>query len=271
VATGGFFSKALFVLSLFREYLANYLKTKLAYRADFWAEVISDLMFNAANLIFIFVVFRHTAALGDWSEAEILFVYGYYMIPYGIFSCFFSFWDFSERYIVKGEMDRVLTRPAHSYVQIMLENVDPSQLVGSVVGFVIMASAWASLGLRLDWYDPLVLLVMVAGSVMVYAGIYAVLSAASFFTDSPLGLTPLMFNIQNYGRYPVEIYNRIIRFILTWLLPFAFVGVYPASFFLERHQNFAMAWLTPVVGTVVMFVGLKIWNFGVRRYRGAGS
>lgn len=271
MATGGFFSKALFVLSLFREYLANYLKTKLAYRADFWAEVISDLMFNAANLIFIFVVFRHTAALGDWSEAEILFVYGYYMIPYGIFSCFFSFWDFSERYIVKGEMDRVLTRPAHSYVQIMLENVDPSQLVGSVVGFVIMASAWASLGLRLDWYDPLVLLVMVAGSVMVYAGIYAVLSAASFFTDSPLGLTPLMFNIQNYGRYPVEIYNRIIRFILTWLLPFAFVGVYPASFFLERHQNFAMAWLTPVVGTVVMFVGLKIWNFGVRRYRGAGS
>ena len=271
MATGGFFSKALFVLSLFREYLANYLKTKLAYRADFWAEVISDLMFNAANLIFIFVVFRHTAALGDWSEAEILFVYGYYMIPYGIFSCFFSFWDFSERYIVKGEMDRVLTRPAHSYVQIMLENVDPSQLVGSVVGFVIMASAWASLGLRLDWYDPLVLLVMVAGSVMVYAGIYAVLSAVSFFTDSPLGLTPLMFNIQNYGRYPVEIYNRIIRFILTWLLPFAFVGVYPGSFFLERHQNFAMAWLTPVVGTVVMFVGLKIWNFGVRRYRGAGS
>ena len=271
MAAGGFFSKVSFVLSLFREYLANYLKTKLAYRADFWAEVISDLMFNAANLVFIFVVFRHTAALGDWSEAEILFVYGYYMIPYGIFSCFFSLWDFSERYIVRGEMDRVLTRPANSFVQVMLENVDPSQLAGSVVGFVILVSAWASLGLPVDWYDPLVLIVMVIGSVMVYAGIYAALSAVSFFTDSPIGITPLLWNIQNYGRYPVEIYNRAIRFFLTWVLPFAFVGVYPASFFLERHQNLGMAWLTPVVGAAVMFAGLKIWNFGVRRYRGAGS
>ncbi|MGR5875816.1 ABC-2 family transporter protein [Bacillus pacificus] len=47
---------------------------------------------------------------------------------------------------------------------------------------------------------------------------------------------PLMYNIGNYGRYPVNIYNRVIRFILTFVLPFAFVGVYPAAYFFKENR-----------------------------------
>ncbi|KIL37399.1 ABC transporter permease [Cohnella kolymensis] len=260
-----------FTLSLFREYMANYLKVKLTYRADFWVEVVSDLLFSAVNLIFIFVVFQHTNSLGDWNQAEVIFVYGYFMIPSAIFGTFFNLWNFSDRYIVKGEMDRVLTRPAHSLAQVMLENVDPPSLIGAFVGLAIMGSAWSTLGLPFSWYDPLVLVVMVIGSVLIYAGIYTALAAISFYSDAPTGIVPLMFNIQNYGRYPIQIYNKGIRFLLTWLLPFAFVGVYPASFFLERHKDLVMSLLTPVVGIVVAGIGLLFWNHGVRRYRGAGS
>lgn len=264
--------KMLFSLALFKEYLGNYMKTKLTYRSDFWVEVFSDLMFSATNLIFIFVVFTHTSALGDWSEAEVVFVYGYFMVPYGIFGAFCNLWNFGERYIAKGEMDRILTRPAGSLAQVMLENVDPPSLLGSVIGMCIMGAAWSQLGLPLHWYDPLVLIVMTLGSVLVYMGLYTALAAISFYTDAPTGITPLLFNIQNYGRYPVQIYNKIIRFVLTWLLPFAFVGVYPASFFLGRHHHDpAMAWLTPVMGVVCWTLGLLVWSRGVKRYRGAGS
>ncbi|MBB6731262.1 ABC transporter permease [Cohnella zeiphila] len=258
-------------MSLFREYIGNYIKTKLTYRADFWVEVISDLMFSAMNLIFIFVVFRQTPALGDWSEAEVVFVYGYFMIPYGIFSTFSNLWNFSDRYITKGEMDRILTRPAGSLTQVMLENVDPPSLIGSLVGIGIMIAAWLRLDLPFHWYDPLVLIVMALGSTLVYVGLYTALAAISFFSDAPTGIVPLIYNIQNYGRYPIQIYNRTIRFLLTWLLPFAFVGVYPASFFLVGHGGRAMAWLTPVVGAIVLALGLWVWRSGVKRYRGAGS
>lgn len=260
-----------FTLSLFREYIANYLKTKLAYRADFWVEVASDLLFSAVNLVFIFVVFLHTPDLKGWTEAEVVFVYGYFMLAFGVFSTFFNLWNFSERYIVKGEMDRVLTRPAHSLVQIMLENVDPPSMVGGLVGLAIMGSSWATLGLPFDWYDPLMLLVMVIGSVLIYGGLYTSLAAISFYSDAPTGIVPLMFNIQNYGRYPIQIFNRGIRFLLSWVLPFAFVGVYPASFFLDAHQDLTMSLLTPVVGIIFATIGLAIWNRGIRKYRGAGS
>ncbi|WP_342554151.1 ABC-2 family transporter protein [Paenibacillus sp. FSL R7-0652] len=261
----------MYYIGLIWEYLKNYMKTRLTYRADFWVEIISDLLFQATNLIFIFVVFRHTDNLGGWSEAEVLFVYGYFMVPYGIFSCFINLWGFSERYIVKGEMDRILTRPAHNLFQILLENVDPPSLVGSFIGLIIMISSGAEMGLVLEWWHIPALIILAISSVLIYAGIYTTLTSLSFYSDAPTGILPLMYNIQGYGRYPVTIYNRAIQVLLTWIIPFAFVGIYPAALFLDRAEMHRMALLTPVMGLVFAAIGLTLWNFGVKRYRGAGS
>ncbi|MBD2848343.1 ABC-2 family transporter protein [Paenibacillus sp. IB182496] len=263
----------MFYGSLFWEYLKNYAKTRLTYRADFWIEVLSDLLFQGLNLIFILVVFAHTDSLGGWSQAEVVFVYGYFMIPYGIHGCFFDLWGFSERYIVKGEMDRILTRPAHNLFQVLLENMNPPSLIGSAAGLVIMAVSWLQLDLAVQALDLLMLAVLTLGSTLVYFGLYTALTAIAFYTDAPTGILPLLYNIQNYGRYPVGIYNRTIRFLLTWIIPFAFVGVYPASYFLDRPEEGAasLALLTPLIGLAFAAAGLLIWNHGVKRYRGAGS
>lgn len=260
-------------ISLMLEYLKNYVKSRMTYRADFWIEVLSDMLFQGINLVVILIMFQHTPLLGGWSEAEVIFVYGFFMVPYGIFSTFFSIWNFGERYIVKGEMDRVLTRPAHSLYQVLLENIDPPSLIGSLVGVIIMAVCWSDMGLTLELLDILVFIVLVLGAVFIYGGIYTALSALSFYSDSPTGIVPLMYNIQSYGRYPVNIYNKIIRFVLTWLLPFAFVGTIPASYFLAPKEDniSSLALLTPVMGIIVFAIGLTVWNHGVKRYRGAGS
>jgi ABC-2 type transport system permease protein len=261
----------MYYAGLFWDYFKNYMKTRLTYRADFWVEVLSDLLFQGVNLFFILVVFLHTNSLGGWSEAEILFIYGFFMIPYGVFNCFLNLWGFTERYIVKGELDRVLTRPAHNLVQLVLENMDPASLVGSLAGTIIMGYAWTQLDLTLSWYDPFVFLLLVFGSCLVYAGVYIILTAISFFIDAPTGILPLVWNLQNYGRYPVRIYNRVIAAILTWVLPFAFVGFYPAAYFLNKAEWGKMALLTPVVGLGFFTVSILFWNFGIKRYRGAGS
>lgn len=261
----------MFYLTLVVEYVKNYMKTRLTYRSDFWIEVLSDLLFNGLNLFFILVVFQQTPLLGDWNREEILFIYGYFMIPYGLFITFFGLWGFSERYIVKGEMDRILTRPAYNLGQLMLENLSPSSLFSALAGAIVMGYSWASLDLPFHWYDPLMLILLVVSSMMIYAGVYISITALAFFSDAPTGILPLLWNIQNYGRYPVTIYNKLLRGILTWVLPFAFVGFYPSAFFLDRDNWLGFALLTPAVGIVFFIIGMIVWNTGVKRYRGAGS
>ena len=247
------------------------MKTKLTYRSDLWIEIVSDLLFQGLNLLFILIVFQHTDLLGDWTRDEMIFIYGYFMVPYGLFTAFFNMWNFTERYIIKGEMDRVLTRPAHNLFQLVLENIDPSSLFGAFTGVLIMIYASFQMDLSWSWYDPLMLLLLVISSVLVYFGVYVSLIAIGFFTDSQTGILPLVWNLQNYGRYPVDIYNRVIRFSLTWLLPFAFVGVHPASYFLEKGEWQFYTLMTPIVGIIFFLLALWIWRAGVNRYRGAGS
>jgi ABC-2 type transport system permease protein len=236
-----------------------------------WIEIVSDLLFQGLNLLFILIVFQHTDLLGDWTRDEMIFIYGYFMVPYGLFTAFFNMWNFTERYIIKGEMDRVLTRPAHNLFQLVLENIDPSSLFGAFSGVIIMIYASFQMDLSWSWYDPLILLVLVLSSVLVYFGVYVSLIAIGFFTDSQTGILPLVWNLQNYGRYPVDIYNRLIRFSLTWLLPFAFVGVHPASYFLKKGDWQFYTLMTPVVALTFFLIALWIWRAGVNRYRGAGS
>ena len=78
---------------------------------------------------------------------------------------FFNIWNFSERYIVKGEMDRILTRPAYNLYQVLLENIDPPSLFGSLVGAIIMALSWSKLGLPFELWMRLMLVVFTIGAV----------------------------------------------------------------------------------------------------------
>lgn len=256
---------------IFLQYASQYLKIKLAYRTDILVGFLSDIMFQAVNLIFIIVVFAHTTFLGGWSRDEIIFIYGFFLVPYAIFDAFFNIWDFNDRYIVKGEMDRILTRPVHSLFQIILERMELESLLGVITGLIVMVYAAIQLKLTFHWYDVLILMMMIVGGALVYAGIFIALASIGFWSDAKTDIMPMMYNIGNYGRYPVDIYNKVIRYILTFILPFAFVGVYPAAYFLGKTEWYRYAFLTPVVGLIVFITAVVIWNVGVKKYRGAGN
>ncbi|WP_053363199.1 ABC-2 family transporter protein [Bacillus sp. FJAT-27251] len=261
----------MFYISIFFQYASQYLKTRLAYRVDTLIEILSDLLFQAVNLVFILVVFGLTSQLGGWNREEIIFIYGFFLVPYALFSSFFNIWDFNERYIVKGEMDRVLTRPVHSLFQIIMERMELESLFGVITGLVVMGYAGENLGLAFAWYDVFLFIAMVVGGALIYAGIFISIATIGFWSDSRTDIMPMMYNISNYGRYPVNIYHKIIRFVLTWILPFAFVGVYPAAYFLNKQEWFGYAFFTPVMGLIFFSIAVFLWNAGVKRYRGAGN
>ncbi|RIV13078.1 ABC transporter permease [Priestia flexa] len=261
----------MFYFSMFFQYISQYIKTRLQYRADMVVEVVSDLLFQAVNLIFILVVFGHTQFLNGWSREEIIFIYGFFLVPFAVFSSFFNIWDFNERYIVKGEMDRILTRPIHSLFQVILERMELESLFGAITGVAVMIYAGSILDLLFAWYDFFIFVLFVLGGALVYAGIFIALASIGFWSDARTSIMPTMYNIGNYGRYPVDIYNNVIRYVLTWILPFAFVGVYPAAYFLGREEWYGYAFLTPVMGVIFFTLAIVLWNVGVKRYRGAGN
>lgn len=265
---------AVYYLSLLGAYAAQYIKSRLAYRVDFAAAVLMEMLQQLLLLVTVFVVFRHVPALKGWTRDELLFIYGYFLIPWGLFSAMAGkLWYFGEHFVVKGELDRLLTRPAPNLFQLLLEGLELESLIGVVNGTALLVTAGRWAGVEWRWWDGPLLLAGLAGSVLVYLGIYVGANAVALFTDSKTQLPAMVFNINHhYGRYPVNFYNRPLRFIMTCVLPFAFVGVYPSAYFLRREAGWLLwALLTPLAGALSFAAACGLWRAGLRRYCGAGS
>jgi len=262
----------LYYPSLALHYLAMEVKCRLAYRADFWAGLISDLFHHASTLVVLLVLFSHIPHIKGWNREEMLFIYGYFLLPFSLFlTTSANYWEFSDRYVVKGELDRLLIRPLPVLFQLMLEEIELEAFFGFPVGVALMAYSASRLGLAWGALDFLALGILVLAGTLLYHGVFLLLASLAFWAEGKTGLMPLVWNLNAYGRYPIEIYRGGLRFLLTWVLPLAFVGFIPAASFLRPRDWAPLAALTLPVSLAFFGLGLLGWRAGLRRYRGTGS
>ena len=67
------------------------------------------------------MVFRHTENIEGWNFYQILLLYGVTRIPIGIAGyCFDGLYDIGPKYIKNGDFDKILLRPVHPLISIMV-------------------------------------------------------------------------------------------------------------------------------------------------------
>src|SRR5215831_349556 len=138
---------------LFLLYFGQYAKARLEYRADFFSSVFASFLGTAAAFGFLLIVFSRVPAVRGWSFAEMVFLYGFSLIPLGLFNVLsWNLYLFADRYLIEGRFDRVLLRPVSSVFQILFESFRLESIQESVTG--IVAIVWASRRLGLS-FGPL--------------------------------------------------------------------------------------------------------------------
>lgn len=259
-------------LSIVGAYVSMLAKARLSYRADFFVQVGSDLLLQAVDIAFLAVVFTRVRALAGWTFDEALFIYGFFLIPFALFNASFAaLSDLGGRYVVGGELDRVLTRPLGALLQVVLELLRPQALNGVLLGAAVMAIASSRLGLTWDAPTAALVLAGILGAWLVYGGVWVAVASVSFWTqERGSGLFPVVYNTINFSRYPLTVYPAAVRFLLTFVLPYGFIAFYPAAGVL-RGEYVSVAWFALPVGLVTFGVGLWVWGRGLARYEGSGS
>jgi ABC-2 type transport system permease protein len=253
-------------------YAAQMVKTRLQYRGDFLVGSLASLLSQASGLAVVGIIFANVQVLADWTRAEVFFVYGFAILAQALFEAVADgFYWFSDRYVIRGEFDRVLLRPLNPLFQVLLENFNLEWIPDAALGGTILATAWGSLGLPFGPLDAALLALMLAGSLLVFLGIFLALAATAFWAEDRVGILPPVYNLMAFGRYPLTIYGRGIRALLSWVLPFGFIAFYPSTGFLGRGDFRAFFWGTPAAGLVSFGLGYLLWRAGIRRYTGTGS
>ena len=259
-------------VGIFGAYFAQFVKMRLAYRMDFFVDTFGVLASIAIQLAVLTTLFGKVSALQGWSFEQVLFIYGFSLIPLGLFNIIsVNLYQFSDRYIIQGKFDRVLLRPVDSLAQVLCESFNVSGLNEILLGTGIVIWSSLKLGLVMGPLDIVAILVMAPTAALVYLGVFLAITSVSFWLEDKMGIAPPVYNVIRFARYPLDIYSLPIRVLLTFVLPFAWVAFYPASWFIGEGNLKIVAALTPLVGLVVFSGAVLIWRRGVRNYTSTGS
>jgi ABC-2 type transport system permease protein len=264
------------VLAVYGQYWRINLLTMLEYRANFFLWFGFTIVYHATAIGALWVTLHQFPSMNGWDFKQMAILYGLWMLGHAFHNTFFFTVGDVPAMIREGRFDRFLVRPLDPLYQAMTtpQQIWPDELILAII-FFSFATAYA--GLRVDAeYVLFVVLVMIGGALIDF-GIQLTIAALSFWVIRIEALRWAAMSLeQDFTRYPLSIYTRGVRVALAFIVPFAFMNYFPATFLLHKQDGALglspqVGLLTPLVGLVWFGVGYLIWRAGLNRYQGTGS
>lgn len=260
------------MLKMHRIFIAQDLKKMMEYKIDFLTGAFSFLLSQAINIAFLWIIFSQIPQLKGWTYDEIIFIYGFSLLPKAIDHLFCdNLWMIGYSIVAKGEFDKYLTRPINPLFTVIVERFQVDALGELVVGIVLIASVIGKVSIQWSVLNVLLFLLVLPFATLIYTGIKTITAAIAFWTKRSGQITHVVYAVNDFAKYPTTIYNNFIKTVITYIIPFAFTAFYPASYFLTGENLLFNIGLTVVMSIILMTISVLVWNKGVTAYESAGS
>ena len=131
------------------------------------------------------------------------------MVSYGLFGCVsWNIYEFGDRYIIQGRFDRVLLRPASTYLQVVFESFRIPALSESLIGGGIVAWSLHRLDVALSAVDLLFGAGTILSGAVIFTAVFSSIASLSFHFEDRVGVAPPVFNMIAFGRYRRASFRR---------------------------------------------------------------
>ncbi len=223
----------------------------MEYRVNFLIGASSTIFLQAASLLTIWVVMQQVPDLNGWSYDEILLVYGLITLARSISHMFAdNLWTVGREYIREGGFDRFLVRPIDPLFHLLADRFCHDGIGNFLVGAGLVIKSTLALGI--DWtpLKALCLLLAVVSGGAIFIALKLITAVSAFWILDSVPVTRVVFEMHEFAKYPLTMYNRSINIFLTWSIPFGFASFYPASYILDRDVGVAcsrgVGWVLPL-------------------------
>ncbi len=260
-----------FYLRIYGKILAQDLKSKMSYRADFIISTIGMICTNIAGFISFWILFSRFPSINGWGYYEILFLYGFSLVSLTPVQCFFdNNWSLRQ-YVYSGDFIKYCFRPINLFFYFQSEVFDVKGLGQLAFGLGTLIFAWVKLGLGFSVLMILKMIVFLLTASLIMIALQNAAAATCFWIQNSFYVLDLVMRFKDYAKYPVTIFNSVFRFIFTFVIPIAFIAYYPSLVILRPDAVPVLSWISPVIGLVFFWLSYRFWMFGALKYSGTGS
>ena len=264
------------MLATYYQYWRINLLTMVEYRANFFMWFGFTIVYHGTALGALWVTLHVFPSMNGWDFREMAFLYAVWMLAHEFHNTFFFTIVNVPEYVREGRFDRFLVRPQDTLFQALTvpSQIFPDGLLLAIVYFII---AVRFSGVHAGLAFALLVPPIIVGGALIDLGISLVVATLSFWFVRVDTLRWVVMSLeQDFTRYPISIYTRGVRVLLSFVLPFAFMNYFPAAYFLHKTNlglsiSPAAGAFTPLVGAVWIAVAYTFWRFGLHHYQGTGS
>jgi ABC-2 type transport system permease protein len=251
------------------------MRSQMQYRSSFLIQTTVDFLIVISDLAPVYLLATYFGSLKGWTFGELALLYGMVGTSWGVVEAGLRGFEGFAPVLVEGHLDRFLLRPRSVVLQVAAHEFAVRKLGRVAQALLVLVIAAGHLELDLaGWFW---IVTGIAGGVLFFTGIVLLGAASLFWT---LGQTAELQNMLTYGGsatlvYPVSIYSKWFRRVVTYAIPMAFVNYFPALAALGRTAEAGwpvwFPWLSPLVCGLVLVVARTAFGFGLSRYESTGS
>lgn len=261
----------IFYLKIYLKIIAQDIKSKMSYRADFIISTIGMIATNIAGFLAFLIMFGKFPSINGWEYYEILFLYGFSLISITPTQCLLdNNWSL-RRYVYDGDFVKYCFRPINLWFYYISEVFDVKGLGQLAFGVGTLVYAWKKLALPVSVFIIVKTCVALVTASLFMMALQNAAAASCFWIQNSFWLLDISLKLKDYAKYPVTIFNDVFRFIFTFILPVAFMAYYPSLAILKPDQVPMLTWLSPVLGAAVFYGSYRLWMKGASKYDGSGS
>lgn len=259
-------------LKIYRLLLVQNIKALMEYRVDFLTGALSFIVDQAVGIGFIFIIFSQIPQLAGFTLDEIVFIYGFSLIPKGFDHMFTdNLWNVGYFIVQKGEFDKYLTRPIDPLFHVVAEKFQIDAAGELIMGIVLVCMSFTTLKLTITLLSVVLFIVAIIFASLIYTSIKLGTAALAFWIKVSGQVTQVFYMTNEFAKYPTTIYSSFIRTVITYIIPFAFTGYYPCLYFLTGENPLFNIGGLVLISVLLFAIALIIWKRGLKAYESAGS
>ena len=249
------------------------LKKWSEYKLDFLFISLASMINVLIGIFNIHIVFSKTEKILEWTEYEVIWMLGYYMLVECFFHTFFiNCFDISS-WIYNGRLDMLKTRPRSVIFQLLFsDRYNTEYPIDIFIGSIVLL-CWSSSKLIYEWTPMKIGLFVLAifFSVIIYSCLIFIISSISFWTIKSNYLVEFILELEEINQYPIAAYGNVVMMVLTYAIPIAFVSFYPCQYFLGHQEYCKFASFMPVIAIILLVLSVIVWKLGISKYESPNS
>lgn len=260
-------------MRLYFKYLSILFKSQMQYRASFWLLSFGQFFVPFTVFAGLYFMFERFGQLKGWTFYEAALCFGIIHMAFSLSECFARGFDAFSGLVASGEFDRLLVRPRSTVLQVLGSQFEFTRAGRMLQSAIVLA--WALYRLPVEWsaVKILTLLLMIAGGVFIFTGIYMLMATMCFWTIQGMEIANILTDGgREMAQYPLNIYEKWVTVFFTFIIPFGCVSYLPLQYILDKRDGSELFYmLLPLAGVLFLLPCLLVWQYGVRHYRSTGS